>query len=333
MNTYRLAAAGRLVLMASLGLLSAGQVRAQGSGSVTLDAARARGYVTCGTSGTIPGFALVDSTGVMRGLDADSCRAIAAAALGDAGKVRFVTTSTQNRFTALQSGEIDVLLRNTGWSLTREGNLGLAFASVNFWDGAAFIVKAASGVKSAKELDGATVCVLRANTLRFTPVLIDGDSAIQQAFLSGRCDAYVSDGSQIAGFRFQQGGRAAELTILPERISSEPSGAAVRKGDEKWFDIVRWTHFALVTAEQDGVGAKDVAGLGGATDPDVRRLLGLEGELGKALGLDARWAARAVEQVGNYGEMFARNITPLGIERGQNALWTKSGLQFSPPMR
>lgn len=204
MNTHRLAMAGRLVLMASLGLLSAGQARAQGSGSATLDAARARarGYVACGTSGTIPGFALVDSTGVMRGLDADSCRAIAAAALGDAAKVRFVTTSTQNRFTALQSGEIDVLLRNIGWSLTREGNLGLAFASVNFWDGAAFIVKASSGVKSAKELDGATVCVLpgtsteliladwfRANRLRFTPVLIDGDSAIQQAFLSGRCDA------------------------------------------------------------------------------------------------------------------------------------------------
>ena len=338
--------AARLMALAGLGLALTCQAQAQGSGSATLDAARARGYVACGTSGTIPGFALADSTGVMRGRDADSCRAIAAAALGDAGKVRFVLTSTQNRFTALQSGEVDVLLRNTGWSLTREGNLGLAFASVNFWDGAAFIVKASSGVKSAKELDGATVCVLpgtsteliladwfRANKLHFTPVLIDGDNAIQQTFLSGRCDAYVSDGSQIAGFRFQQGPRAAELTILPERISSEPSGAAVRKGDEKWFDIVRWTHFALVTAERDGVGAKDVAGLGGATDPDVRRLLGLEGELGKALGLDVRWAARAVEQVGNYGEMFARDIIPLGIERGQNALWTKGGLQFSPPMR
>ncbi len=346
MNKHDLARAGRLAFLASLGLVLAGTAQAQGSGSVTLDAARARGYVTCGTSGTIPGFALADSTGVMRGLDADSCRAIAAAALGDAGKVRFVITSTQNRFTALQSGEIDVLLRNTGWSLTREGNLGLAFASVNFWDGAAFMVKSSSGVRSAKELDGATVCVLpgtstelivtdwfRANTLRFTPVLIDGDSAIQQAFLSGRCDAYVSDGSQIAGFRFQQGPRAAELTILPERISSEPSGAVVRKGDEKWFDIVRWTHFALVTAEQDGVGSKEVASLGNATDPDIRRLLGLESDLGKALGLDTHWAAHAIEQVGNYGEIFTRDIIPLGIERGQNALWTKGGLQFSPPMR
>jgi len=335
-----------LTAAAALGVLAAGTARAQGSASPTLDTVRARGVLLCGTSSTIPGFALPDSTGVMRGLDADSCRAIAAAALGDAGKVRFVPTTTVTRFTALQSGEIDVLLRNTGWSLTREGNLGLAFASVNFWDGAVFLVKTSAGLKSAKELDGATVCVLpgtstelivadwfRANALHFTPVLIDGDNSIQQAFLSGRCDAYVSDGSQIAGFRFQQGPKAAELTILPERISSEPSGAAVRKGDEKWFDLVRWTHFALVTAEQEGVGSKDVAGLGQATNPDVRRLLGLESNLGSALGLDPRWAARVIEQVGNYGEMYARDVQPLGIERGQNALWTQGGLQFSPPMR
>lgn len=319
---------------------------AQGSGSATLDAVRARGVLRCGTSGTIPGFALADSTGVMRGMDADSCRAIAAAVLGDARKVQFVATTTVNRFTALQSGEIDVLLRNTGWSLSREGNLGLAFASTNFWDGAAFVVKAASGVKAATELDGATVCVLpgtttelivadwfRANRIKFTPVLIEGDSTIHAAFLSGRCDAYVSDGSQVAGFRFQQGPRASELVILPERISSEPSGAVVRKGDDKWFDIVRWTHFALVAAEQAGVRAADVAGLGGSTDPDIRRLLGLEGNLGGALALERTWAAQAIAQVGNYGEMFDRSLKPLGIERGPNALWTKGGLQFTPPFR
>ncbi|MBC7800930.1 MAG: amino acid ABC transporter substrate-binding protein [Gemmatimonadaceae bacterium] len=332
--------------IATFGVAIAGGAAAQGSGSATLDAVRARGQLLCGTSGTIPGFALPDSAGVMRGLDADSCRAIAAAALGDATKVRFVLTSTQTRFTALQSGEIDVLLRNTGWSLTREGNLGLAFASVNFWDGAAFMVKASAGLKSAKELDGATVCVLpgtstelivadwfRANGMRFSPVLIDGNTEIQRAFLAGRCDAYVTDGSQLAGFRFQQGPRAADLTILPERISSEPSGAVVRKGDDKWFDLVRWTHFALVSAEQEGVGSGDVAGLGAATNPDVRRLLGLESNLGSALGVGPRWAAQAIEQVGNYGEMYTRNILLLGIERGQNALWTKGGLQFTPPLR
>ena len=321
-------------------------VQAQTATSPTLDAVRSRGVVRCGTSGTIPGFALTDSTGVMRGMDADSCRAIAAAVLGDAKKVQFVVTSTVNRFTALQSGEIDVLLRNTGWSLSREGNLGLAFASVNFWDGAAFIVKTSMGLKSAEELGGATVCVLpgtstelivgdwfRSRKLAFTPVLIDGDSTIQGAFLSGRCDAYVSDGSQVAGFRYQQGPRASELTILPERISSEPSGAAVRKGDDKWFDIVRWTHFALVAAEQSGVGSADVAKLATSTDPDIRRLLGLEGNLGGALGLDKSWAAQVIAQVGNYGEIYQRSLIPLGIERGQNALWTKGGLQFTPPFR
>ena len=336
----------RATLGAALAAMLATPACAQSLASPTLEAVKARGVVRCGTSGSIPGFALIDSKGEMRGLDADSCRAIAAATLGDARKVQFVPTTTVTRFTALQSGEIDVLLRNTGWSLSREGNLGLEFASVNFWDGAAFIVKTASGLKSAKELGGATVCVLtgtsteliladwfRSNNLKFSPVLIDSDTAIQQAFLSGRCDAFVSDGSQIAGFRYQQGPKASELTILPERISSEPSGAVVRKGDEKWLDIVKWTHFALVAAEQNGVGSKDVAKLAASTDPEVRRLLGLEGNLGAALGLGEKWAAQAIEQVGNYGEIYERELAPLGIGRGQNALWTKGGLEFSPPFR
>lgn len=323
-----------------------GSARAEGSGSATLDAVRARGVLLCGTSGVIAGFALPDSKGVMRGMDADSCRAVAAAVLGDAEKVRFVPLTTVTRFTAVQSGEVDVLLRNAGWSLTREAALGLMFASVNYWGGAAFIVKTSSGVKSAKELSGATICVLpgtstetiladwfRAEKMTFTPVEIDGTNELDQAFLFGRCDSLVTDDSQLAAFRFQQEERKSELTILPERISSEPVGAVVRKGDDKWFDILRWVNFALISAENLGVTSKNIAQFAHTTDPETRRLLGIEGNLGGSLGLDNSWASKVITQVGNYGELWERNVTPLGLDRGQNALWTKGGLAFSPPFR
>lgn len=322
------------------------QAQAQPTGSPTMDAIRARGTLLCGTSGVIAGFALPDSQGVMRGIDADSCRVIAAAIFGDANRVRFVQVTTLTRFTALQSGEIDVLLRNTGWSLTREANLGLLFASVNYWGGAAFMVKTSSGIRAARELNGATICVLpgtsteliladffRANRLRFTPVLIDGTEALTQAFMSGRCDALVSDDSQLAAFRFQQGARAAELTILPDRISSEPVGAVIRKGDFRFFDIVRWSAFAQIAAEQLGVTSQNIAQQERSTDPDIRRLLGAEGNLGGALGLNTQWARDIIAQVGNYGEMWERNITPLGMERGVNRLWMQGGLAFAPPLR
>jgi general L-amino acid transport system substrate-binding protein len=319
---------------------------AQGSGSATLDAVRARGELLCGTGGEIPGFSMLDSSGVMRGLDADYCRAVAAATLGDAAKVKWVPVTAQTRFTALQSGEIDVLVRNTGWSLTRESSLGLEFAGVNFWDGTSIIVKSASGVKSVKQLTGATICVLpgttteldladwaRANAIAYTPVLIGSLSEIRQAFLSGRCDGYTTDTSQVAGFRYMQGAKASELTILPEPIGVGPSGAMVRKGDDKWLDIVRWTHFATVVAESLDVSSKNVDTFKDTKIPDIRRLLGMESNLGHSLGLDDAWAANIIRQVGNYGEMWERDITPLGLARGRNELWTKGGLQFAPQLR
>jgi general L-amino acid transport system substrate-binding protein len=319
---------------------------AQGSGSATLDAARARGQVLCGIAGTVPGFSLPDSQGVMRGLDADTCRAVTAAALGDAAKVKLVPTTTQNRFTALQSGEVDLLSRSTTWTLGREGNLGLEFAWVNYYDGTGFLVKTAAGIKSAKELDGATVCVapgsttelavadyFRLNNMKFTPILIQEITEIRAAFLSGRCDAYSTDASALATFRFTQGDKASELLLLPDIISKEPLGVMVRKGDDKWFDLVRWTFAAMIMAEEKGITSQNIDTFVESKDPDIRRLLGLEGDMGKALGLDPKWAFNVVKQVGNFGEMWDRNITPMGVTRGINNIWTKGGLQYAPPIR
>jgi general L-amino acid transport system substrate-binding protein len=334
-------------LFGALVLLAAPVVAfAQGSGSLTLDAVRARGQVLCGTGGEIPGFSMVDSSGVMRGLDADYCRAVAAAALGDAGKVKWVSVTAQNRFTALQSGEIDLLVRNTGWSLTREASLGLEFAAVNFWDGTSIVVKTASGVKSVRDLGGASICVLpgttteldladwaRAEKITYSPILIGNLAEIRQAFLSGRCDAYTTDSFQLAGFRYMQGAKASELLILPEPIGLGPSGAMVRKGDDKWLDIVKWAHYATLVAENLGVTSQNIDTFKNTTVPDIRRLLGMESNLGRALGLDDAWAANINRQVGNYGELWARDITPIGLERGRNALWTKGGLQFAPQSR
>jgi general L-amino acid transport system substrate-binding protein len=319
---------------------------AQGSGSATLDAVKARGQVLCGTAGNVPGFSLPDSQGVMRGLDADSCRAVAAAALGDASKVKFVATTSQNRFTALQSGEVDLLARETTWTLGREGNLGLEFAWVNYYDGTGFLVKKASGVKSAKEMDGATVCVqpgtstelaindfYRLNNMKFTPILIQDLSEIQGAFLSGRCDAYSTDASALATFAFSQGPKASDLVLLPEIISKEPLGVMVRKGDDKWFDLVRWTFIAMIAAEEKVITMANVDSFMSSNDPDIRRLLGVEGDMGKALGVDNKWAYNIIKGVGNFGEMWDRSITPMGVPRGLNNLWTKGGLQYAPPIR
>lgn len=319
---------------------------AEASGSATLDAVRARGQLVCGVSTGVPGFSLPDSQGVVRGIDADGCRTIAAAALGDASKVKFVPLTTTNRFTALQSGEIDVLIRSTTWTLAREGNLGLEFAWVNYYDGTGFLVKKSSGVKSAKEMDGATICVqpgtstelaiadyYRLNNMKFTPILIQDLPEIQNAFLSGRCDAYSTDGSALATFRFSQGPKADDLVLLPEIISKEPLGVMVRKGDDKWFDVARWSYIAALTAEENGVTSQNIDSFADSKVPDIRRLLGLEGEMGKALGLDNKWAYNIVKQVGNYGEVWDRNITPMGMPRGINNLWNKGGLQYAPPMR
>jgi general L-amino acid transport system substrate-binding protein len=344
----------RLGKIAALGLLtgllmSGAWVRplsAQGSGSATLDAVKGRGQLSCGVSGQVPGFSLPDSQGVMKGLDADTCRAVAAAALGEAGKTKFVPTTTQNRFTALQSGEVDLLSRSTTWTLGREGNLGLIFAWVNYYDGTGFLVKKSAGVKSAKEMDGATICVqpgtstelaindyFRLNKLKFTPILIQDLPELEGAFLSGRCDAYSTDASALATFRFSQGPKADDLVLLPEIISKEPLGAMVRKGDDKWFDIVRWTFIAMITAEEKGITSANVDTFATTTDPDIRRLLGLEGDMGKALGLGNKWAYNVIKQVGNFGEVWDRNITPMGVPRGINNIWSKGGLQYAPPIR
>ena len=318
---------------------------AQGSGSKTIDAIRAKGSLTCGVSTGRAGVPLADSKGVIQGTAADTCRAVAAAVLGKP-EVKFVPTTTTNRFTALQSGEIDLLVRSTTWTLGREANLGLEFAGVNFYDGTGFLVKASLGAKEAKELDGATICVqpgtstelaiadyFRLNKLKFTPVLIQDLAEIQNTFLSGRCDAYSTDLSGLASFRFQQGPKQTEYTLLPEIISKEPLGLMVRKGDDKFFDLVRWTMYAMYQAEESGVTAANVEDMRKSTNPDIKRLLGVEGDMGKAMGVDNLWAVSIIKAVGNYGEMWDRTITPLGIPRGINNLWNKGGLHYPPPIR
>jgi general L-amino acid transport system substrate-binding protein len=339
--TYR--AAG----LALAGLLAtAAPSLAQGTGSATMDSIKSKGQLACGVSTGVAGFSLADSKGVTQGIDADTCRAVAAAVLGDANKVRFVPTTTTNRFTALQSGEIDLLVRSTTWTLGREGNLGLLFAGINFYDGTGFMVKTSAGVKSVKDLNGATICVqpgtstelaiadyFRLNNLKFTPVLIQDLAEIQNSYLAGRCDSYSTDASGLASFRFQQGPKAAEHVLLPEIISKEPLGMMVRKGDDKFFDIVRWTLFAMIQAEESGVTSKNADEMAKSTNPDIRRLLGAEGDLGKALGVDNKWVINVVKGVGNYGEMFDRTVGPLGIPRGINNLWSKGGLHYPPPIR
>ena len=312
----------------------------------TMGAIKERGYLLCGVAGNNVGFSLPDSQGVMKGIDSDTCRAVATAILGDANKVRFVNTTATNRFTALQSGEVDMLVRSTTWTLGREAALGLEFAAVNFYDGTGFAVKTASGVKSVKELDGASVCVqpgsttelnltdyFRSNGMKFTPVVIESIEEIRNAFISGRCDAFTTDASSLASFRFSQGANADQYTILPEIISKEPLGSMVRKGDWKFFDIVKWTHFAQLTAEELGMTSRNVESFVDNNNPEIQRFMGRSGDLGKMLGVPADWAVQVVKQVGNYAEVWDRNITPMGVQRGLNNLWNKGGLQYPPPMR
>jgi general L-amino acid transport system substrate-binding protein len=337
-----------LGLLAALALAgpSVGAFAQGTAGSPTLQAVKARGQLACGVNGDTAGFSLPNSQGVMEGLDADGCRAIAAAALGDASKVKFVPLTTENRFTALQSGGVDVLVRETTWTLGREASLGFLFTGINFYDGTGFLVKKSAGVTSAKQLDGATVCVqpgtstelavadfFRGNNMKFTPIEIQDLQQIQQTFLSGRCDAYSTDSSALAAFRHTRGAQAADLVLLPELISKEPLGPVVRKGDDKWFDIVRWTGFAQIDAEDHGVDQKNVDSQASSQNPDVRRLLGVDGDLGKQLGLDPKWAYNVIKQVGNYGDLWNRDMAPMGVPRGLNNLWNHGGLMYSPPLR
>lgn len=312
----------------------------------TFDAVRARGVLNCGVSTGVAGFSNPDSQGVWRGLDVDGCRAVAAALFGDATKVRYVGTTSQNRFPALQSGEVDLLVRTTTWTLAREASLGFQFTGVNFYDGQAFMVKRSLGVTSAKQLDGATVCVqpgtttelnladyFRTNRMSFRAVVIESVEEIRNAFVSGRCDVYTNDSSSLASFRSTQGANAEQFVMLPEIISKEPLGPVVRKGDQKWFDLVRWVGFAMLAAEELGVTSANVDQMLQSQNPEIQRLLGVTGGLGQMLGVDNRWAYNVIKQVGNFEETWERNITPMGVPRGINALWTKGGLMYAPPIR
>ena len=318
------------------------------AGAQTLTAVKERGHLICGANGTLAGFGQPDPQGNWIGFDVDFCRAIAAAIFDDPTKVKFVPLTAKDRFTALQSGEIDVLSRNTTWTLSRDTSLGLDFAAITFYDGQGFMVHKALKVSSALELNGAAVCVQQGTTTELnladyfrsnhmslkTVTFATGDEAIK-AYESGRCDSYTTDSSGLYGERLQLA-EPSQSIVLPEIISKEPLSPVVRHGDNQWTDIVRWTHFVMINAEELGVTKANVDDKKKSSDPETRRLLGVEGQYGEALGLTNDWAYRIIKHIGNYGESFERNIgqgSPLKIVRGLNALWTKGGLQYGPPIR
>ncbi|MBC9072757.1 amino acid ABC transporter substrate-binding protein [Thauera sp. CAU 1555] len=331
------------IAVAALGL------SAQANAGTTLDAVNKKGFVQCGVSDGLPGFSYTDSKGAYRGIDVDVCRAVAAAVFGDANKVRYTPLTAKERFTALQSGEVDVLSRNTTWTSSRDGGMGISFAGVTYYDGQGFLVNKKLGVKSAKELDGAAVCIqagtttelnlsdyFRASGMKYTPITYDKSDETVKALEAGRCDVLTSDQSQLYAQRIKLADPESYV-VLPEVISKEPLGPSVRQGDDEWFKIVRWALLAQVHAEELGVSSANVEDLAKSSkNPDVRRLLGAEGEYGKDLGLPKDWAVKIIKQVGNYGEMFERNVgmgSELKIARGLNALWNKGGLQYAPPVR
>ena len=333
-----------------LGALTVAGVAAGASAAATLDDVKARGKLNCGVTTGLVGFAAPDANGVWEGFDVAVCRAVAAAVLGDPTSVEFVPTTGKTRFTALASGEVDMLARNTTWTFSRDTDLKFEFVGVNYYDGQGFMVPKALGVTSAKELDGATVCIqtgtttelnladfFRKNNISYEPVPIETNAEGQQQYLAGACDAYTTDASGLAATRaaFENPG---DHVILPEIVSKEPLGPLVRHGDNEWGDIVRWTLNALISAEELGVTSANVDEMASAptNSPEINRLLGTEGNLGEMIGLDADWAKRAIAVGGNYGELFEKNIgenTPIGLARGLNAQWTDGGILYSPPFR
>ena len=316
----------------------------------TLDAIKARGQVVCGVNTGLAGFSAADSAGNWTGLDVDICKAIAASLLGDAGQVKGVPLTAQQRFTALQSGEVDILSRNTTWTLTRDASLGMSFTGVTYYDGQGFMVPSKGKIKSAKQLKGATVCVQsgtttteknltdfsRANNLGIKPVVFEKLEAANGAYFAGRCQAYTTDASGLASIRNKEAKVPADHLILPELISKEPLGPAVRRGDDEFFAVAKWVVYALVEAEEYGVTSANADAMKASTDPVVQRILGTSEDTGKLLGLDKEWAYRAIKAVGNYGEIFERNVGPksaLGLPRGVNNLWNKGGIMYAPPVR
>jgi general L-amino acid transport system substrate-binding protein len=332
-----------------LGLAGAAMTAGAAS-AATLDSVKAKGFVQCGVNTGLPGFAAPDDKGNWTGLDVDYCKAVAAVVFGDSTKVKFTPLSAKDRFTALQSGEVDMLSRNTTWTMSRDTQMGLTFAGVNYYDGQGFIVKKALGVDSALKLDGASVCVqsgtttelnladyFAANNLKFTPVVFEKVDEVNAAYEAGRCDAMTTDASGLYAYRltFQQ---PDAHIVLPEIISKEPLGPVVRGGDTQWFNIVKWTHDALLEAEEYGITSKNVDELKkSSTNPNIKRILASDdGKFGEGMGVANTWAYTLIKQMGNYGEIFDRNVgagSPLKIERGLNALWSKGGLQYAPPIR
>jgi general L-amino acid transport system substrate-binding protein len=314
----------------------------------TLADVKAKGFISVGVNEGLFGFSKPDEKGVWRGLDVDTARAISVAIFGSPDKIKFIPLTAKTRFTALQSGEIDVLTRNATQTLTRESSLGLNFVHVNYYDGQGFLVPKKLGVKSAKELDGATVCVLpgtttelnaadffRANKMTMKPVVIESTPELAKAFFAGRCDSLTSDASQLAGTR-AVAPNPDDYVILPEIISREPLAPAVRHGDDQWYDIVNFATMAMIEAEYLGISSKNVDDMLKSGDPQIQRFLGVNPGNGEALGLDEKWAYNIVKMVGNYAEVFERNVgvnTPLKLERGLNALWTKGGIMYTPPFK
>ena len=322
--------------------------------ATTLEDVQARGVLNCGVTTGLAGFAAPDDAGVWTGLDVDMCRAVAAAVLGDANAVKYVPTTAKERFTALQSGEVDLLARNTTWTFSRDVQLGFEFVGINYYDGQGFMVRKDLGVTSALELNGASVCVqtgtttelnmadyFRANGMELNSVVFEKNEEARQAYDEGRCDAYTTDASGLAAERSVLADPSAHI-ILPEIISKEPLGPLVRHGDNQWGDIVRWTLNSMIIAEEFGVTSENVDEMKSSENPEVQRLLGVEvveegqSRMGSMLGLSDEWAYNIISQVGNYGESFEANVgvkTPLGLARGLNQLWSKGGLMYAPPMR
>ena len=342
----------RNVLLAAAAGFAASVLSTGAMAGKDLDAIKARGSLLCGVGTGTAGFMLPDSQGKWTGLDVDVCRAISAAIFGDSEKVKYVVLTSQQRFTSLQSGEVDLLSNNTTITLTRDTALGLDFTAVTYYDGQGFMVPKKLGVKSAKELNGATVCVapgtttelnladyFRANKMSFKPVVIEKVDEIRSAFFSGRCDVYTTDASALAATRVANVPAPLsqdDFIILPEIISKEPLAPAVRHGDNQFADIVRWTQYAMIEAEEYGITSKNVDEMLKSDNPTINRILGVTPGMGKALGVDEKWVYAIVKQVGNYGESFDRNLgpgSPLKIDRGMNKLWTQGGLQYAPPIR
>ncbi|MCC7348333.1 MAG: amino acid ABC transporter substrate-binding protein [Variibacter sp.] len=335
-------------LVTSLAVAAALGFGASAASAQTLNAVKTRGMLNCGSNTGLAGFGIPDAQGNWTGLDVDVCRAIAAAIFNDPGKVKFVPLTAKDRFTALQSGDVDILVRNTTWTSSRDTSLGLNFTGVNYYDGQGFIVTKALKVNSALELNDAAVCVqqgtttelnladyFRANKMKLKTVTFATLDEAVKAYDSGRCDAYTTDASGLYAARLKLT-KPDEHVVLPEIISQEPLGPAVRHGDDQWFDIARWAFFAMVNAEELGITKANVEEMRKSDNPDVKRLLGTEGNFGEQFGLNKDWAYWIIRHVGNYGESFERNVgqgSPLKIARGLNALWTKGGLQYAPPVR